>query len=232
MVAAGAAAAILVICPGLHGPELTAGFVAALEGALALASPDGGGLGGASRQSQAIGASQGENRAQDSGGDRVLAACWTLPPELPPYSPRHVENFVQAQWQRAVQSPASLAPETPLIWLGFSAGVVGAIAAARQWQRRGGQVRRFIAFDGWGVPLGRAFPCYRFSHDRFTALSCEALGRSQGYFYAAPAVDHLSLWRSPDRAWGHWRQTGWEREDNRCTAIEALARLILHRPPT
>uniref|UniRef100_A0ACD5GPK4 Uncharacterized protein n=1 Tax=Desertifilum tharense IPPAS B-1220 TaxID=1781255 RepID=A0ACD5GPK4_9CYAN len=40
-----------------------------------------------------------------------------------------------------------------LLFISFSAGVVGAIGAAWAWQGFGGKVKAFIAIDGWGVPL-------------------------------------------------------------------------------
>ncbi|WP_180267879.1 hypothetical protein [Nostoc linckia] len=43
--------------------------------------------------------------------------------------------------------------ESPLIFISFSAGVVGAIGAAHLWQLLGGRVKAFIAIDGWGVRL-------------------------------------------------------------------------------
>ncbi|NJN29224.1 MAG: hypothetical protein HC824_01185 [Synechococcales cyanobacterium RM1_1_8] len=128
---------------------------------------------------------------------------WVLPPTIPPYAPELIYNFVQEQWRSQGLSPAA-----PTLWIGFSAGVVGAIATARRWQRQGGEVRGMIALDGWGVPLGDGFPRYRLSHDRFTAQSCEWLGASDGYFYAEPGVEHLALWRSPQLALGHWHLTG------------------------
>jgi hypothetical protein len=94
-------------------------------------------------------------------------------------------------------------PTQPAIFIGFSAGVVGAIAAAWLWQLFGGKVPTFIAFDGWGVPLGGDFPIYRFSHDYFTHVTSSWLGAGAGGFYADPPVDHLGLWRSPHTAKGY-----------------------------
>ncbi len=93
--------------------------------------------------------------------------------------------------------------ESPIVFISFSAGVVGAIAAACQWQLLGGQIKAFIAIDGWGVPLWGNFPIHRLSHDYFTHWSSALLGSGQNNFYAQPAVDHLSLWRSPQTV------TGW-----------------------
>ncbi|UBF26093.1 hypothetical protein K9N68_31945 [Kovacikia minuta CCNUW1] len=92
--------------------------------------------------------------------------------------------------------------QIPLVFIGFSAGVVGAIAAAWGWQLLGGAVQAFIAVDGWGVPLGGTFPIYRISHDSFTHWSSALLGAGETSFYADPAVDHLVLWRSPQAVKG------------------------------
>ncbi|WGV28752.1 hypothetical protein [Halotia branconii] len=92
--------------------------------------------------------------------------------------------------------------KSPIIFISFSAGVVGAIAAAWQWQLIGGQVKAFIAIDGWGVPLWGNFPIHRISHDYFTHWSSALLGSGQNNFYAQPAVDHLLLWRSPQKVKG------------------------------
>lgn len=90
----------------------------------------------------------------------------------------------------------------PVIFISFSAGVVGAIAAAIQWQLLGGHVKAFIAIDGWGVPLVGNFPIHRMSHDYFTHWSSALLGSGQNNFYAQPPVEHLSMWRSPQTVQG------------------------------
>lgn len=113
----------------------------------------------------------------------------------------------------------------PLVFIGFSAGVVGAIAAAWAWQRQGGTIRAFMALDGWGVPLAGSFPIYRFSHDAFTHWSSQPLGIGQQPFYADPGVAHLDLWRSPHQVWG-WRVYPSHRV--RMTAAEALCRSLAH----
>jgi len=41
-----------------------------------------------------------------------------------------------------------VSPQTPLSFLGFSAGVVGALGAALFWQQNGGIVKGLIAIDG------------------------------------------------------------------------------------
>jgi hypothetical protein len=94
--------------------------------------------------------------------------------------------------------------KSPVIFISFSAGVVGAIAAATQWQMMGGHVKAFIAIDGWGVPLWGNFPIHRLSHDYFTHWSSLLLGSGQDNFYAEPPVDHLTMWRSPETVQGWW----------------------------
>lgn len=94
--------------------------------------------------------------------------------------------------------------ESPVIFISFSAGVVGAIAAASLWQIFGGNVRAFIAIDGWMVPLAGNFPIHRISHDYFTHWSSCLLGSGNNNFYAQPAVEHLELWRSPLTVQGYW----------------------------
>jgi hypothetical protein len=130
-------------------------------------------------------------------------------------SPLHVLHFL---------SQSVLVAE-PILMISFSAGVVGAIAAAWAWQGQGGSIRAFVALDGWGVPLSGSFPIYRLSHDEFTHWSSQPLGMGQAPFYADPEVGHLDLWRSPDQAWGWWLQ---EAQPQRVTAAEAICR-ILHR---
>jgi hypothetical protein len=85
----------------------------------------------------------------------------------------------------------------PILIISFSAGVVGAIAAASIWQSIGGTIRAFIALDGWGVPLYGNFPIHRLSHDAFTHYTSSLLGSGEDSFYADPSVAHETLWRSP-----------------------------------
>ena len=94
-------------------------------------------------------------------------------------------------------------PSTNTSVIAFSAGVVGAIAAAQYWHHRGIAISHFIAIDGWGVPLAAEFPIYRISHDHFTHWSSALLGAGQVNFYADPAVDHLDLWQTPDQTLGY-----------------------------
>ena len=94
--------------------------------------------------------------------------------------------------------------ESSVVFISFSAGVVGAIGAACSWQLLYGQVKAFIAIDGWGMPLGGSFPIHRMSHDYFTHWSSCLLGGGHNNFYASPPVDHLSMWRSPQTVQGYW----------------------------
>ncbi|MCY7384866.1 MAG: hypothetical protein LH628_20245 [Microcoleus sp. CAN_BIN18] len=110
----------------------------------------------------------------------------------PPFSALDIFHFLCCQ---------ELAGES-LVFVSFSAGVVGAIGAAWMWQQIGGKVGAFIALDGWGVPLGGNFPIHRISHDRFTHWSSAILGSGGESFYADPPVAHLDLWREPQTAQG------------------------------
>jgi pimeloyl-ACP methyl ester carboxylesterase len=94
--------------------------------------------------------------------------------------------------------------KSPVIFISFSAGVVGAIAAAHLWQTLGGNIKAFIAIDGWGVPLLGSFPIHRMSHDYFTHWSSKILGSGQDSFYADPPVEHLSMWLMPQTIQGRW----------------------------
>lgn len=118
--------------------------------------------------------------------------------------------------------------ESPVIFIGFSAGVVGAIGAATKWQLLGGNVKALIAIDGWGVPLWGNFPIHRLSHDYFSHWSSAILGSGEDNFYADPAVDHLSMWRSPQTVKGHWvdRSSRLSRPQNSLNATEFLHLLL------
>jgi hypothetical protein len=118
--------------------------------------------------------------------------------------------------------------ESPVIFISFSAGVVGAIGAASSWQLLGGNIKAFIAIDGWGVPLAGNFPIHRLSHDYFTHWSSSLLGSGSDNFYAEPAVDHLSMWKSPQSVTGWWIDTSVEDSQSpvRLTAREFLHLLI------
>lgn len=126
----------------------------------------------------------------------------------PVYSGGHVLRFLHEQ--TGGRSPQAWLNQS-VIFLGFSAGAVGAIAAAWGFHGLGGTVRAVFAVDGWGVPLGGPFPVHRLSHDRFTDWSAALLGSGGDRFYADPPVAHLDLWRSPHTAVGQWleAQTGY-----------------------
>lgn len=114
--------------------------------------------------------------------------------------------------------------ELPVVFVSFSAGVVGAMGAACLWQLLYGQVKAFIAIDGWGMPLGGSFPVHRMSHDYFTHWSSCLLGGGDNNFYASPPVDHLSMWRSPQTVQGYWVDSsfGTPPSSLRLTAAEFL----------
>ncbi len=134
----------------------------------------------------------------------------------PVYSPRHVLKFL---------SDANLTE--PLLLVAFSAGVVGAIGAAHLWQNQGGSIKALIAVDGWGVPLSGNFPIHRMSHDHFTAWSSALLDEnSSDSFYADPAVEHLTLWRSPQTVHGHWISANKERSPISTTAASFITALL------
>ncbi|MBW4480540.1 MAG: hypothetical protein KME54_27800 [Tolypothrix brevis GSE-NOS-MK-07-07A] len=118
--------------------------------------------------------------------------------------------------------------KSPVIFISFSGGVVGAIAAAHWWQIYGGNIKAFIAIDGWGVPLWGSFPIHRMSHDYFTHWSSKILGSGQDNFYADPPVEHLSMWRSPQTIQGRWVDSSNEISPpkSRLTAAEFLQMLL------
>lgn len=176
----------VIVCPGIHDPDLTWSFLASLG-----ISP---------------------NPLQVLPPYDVLV----FPTDrYPAYSTLHLLDFLLHQLSNPLQSKTSLilrrdAIEIPLVFLGFSAGVVGAIGAAHLWQWAGGTVKALIAVDGWGVPLYGDFPVHRVSHDYATHWSSSLLGAGDEGFYADPPLPHLDLWRSPHTVQG-WqtRPTGW-----------------------
>ncbi len=113
-----------------------------------------------------------------------------------PYSAIDISKFL---WYSK-----SITTDIPLLFIAFSAGVVGAIGAAWTWQLQGGQVKALIAIDGWGMPLTGNFPIYKVSHDYFTHCSWGIFGSPDESFYAYPSVEHLEIWRSPDITTGWW----------------------------
>lgn len=130
--------------------------------------------------------------------------------DYPPYLGNRILAFLEN----------SVETTTPVLFIAFSAGVVGAISAAWGWQARSGRVKAFIALDGWGVPLFGNFPIHRLSHDYFTHWSSRGLGGGEESFYADPGVEHLQLWRSPQTTDGWW-ESGFGMR-SRSTAAEYL----------
>jgi hypothetical protein len=180
----------VIICPGVHSPELTQAFLAGIGKTLEL---------------QKI---------------RIFPA-----EHLPAYSPLHLLSFLGVPQAAIPGSQLSHCIGEPLLFIGFSAGVVGAMGAAQVFQSLGGQVKAFIAFDGWGVPLAGNFPIHRISHDRFTDWSSPLWGRNDSSFYADPGVAHLELWRSPQTAQGYAVE-GDKRSPT--TAAHFLQHLLIH----
>lgn len=118
-------------------------------------------------------------------------------PALPAYSPKHLCLFLQTSIH-----PKQITKTEALLFIGFSAGVVACIGAAREWQSLGGKVSALVAVDGWGVPLYGNFPIHRISHDQWTHSSSHLLGGTGLSFYSNPPVSHLALWRSPNKVVG------------------------------
>ncbi|MEO0408523.1 MAG: hypothetical protein AAF289_14340 [Cyanobacteria bacterium P01_A01_bin.135] len=146
----------------------------------------------------------------------------TFPAHVQPsYSPQHVVTWLQS---------GSLPLQQGLCIVAFSAGVVGALGAARLLWREGVPIHTLIALDGWGVPLQEAFPTHRLSCDKFTHQTSLLLGpRSGEHFYADPSANHLQLWRSPQEVAG-WRvsqgPTGKRATTHRTTAAVFLNELL------
>ncbi len=118
-----------------------------------------------------------------------------------------------------------VAPAAAIGLIAFSAGVVGAIAAAWGWRSQGRSIHAFIALDGWGVPLGGDFPIYRLSHDWFTHLTSIGPGQCLSSFYADPGVPHLELWRSPHTTIG-WQTRANLTQRTRTTAAHFIGDIL------
>jgi hypothetical protein len=177
----------VIICPGVHSPELTQAFL------------------------------QGIGKSLDPQQVYIFPAQ-----HFPAYSAFHILNFLGVpQFSPGLQFPPCV---QPVLFIGFSAGVVGAIGAAQIFQSLGGQVKALIALDGWGVPLAGHFPIHCVSHDRFTDSTSLLWGRNDSSFYADPAVAHLELWRSPQTAQG-WAVDGQKRYAT--TAANFLQHLLI-----
>lgn len=165
----------VVICPGIHQPELTASFLKQLQIATA---------------SDSVSPAEEDRHSLNHSKTRLIFPAQ----QRPVYSSTHVREFLQQHCSAAL----------PLMMICFSAGVVGGMAAARSWQQSGGTIKALIALDGWGVPLYGDFPIHRLSHDHFTHWSSKLLGAGSDGFYADPPVEHLELWRSPQTTQGWW----------------------------
>ncbi len=184
-------ATVIVVCPGVHSPQLTASFLTAM--ALDQADP--------------------------------MRVCVIPGDRQPVYSPLHGLSMLQHRLGAPWAAP-------PVLFLGFSAGVVSLAAIAPLWQALGGTVLGLIALDGWGVTLAGNFPIHRLSHDRFTDWSSALLdlpldlltAAARGdRFYAEPAVAHLDLWRSPHTTTGWWQSAlGTQRFTTAAVCLQAL----------
>ncbi|ELS02353.1 hypothetical protein Xen7305DRAFT_00020670 [Xenococcus sp. PCC 7305] len=133
----------------------------------------------------------------------------------PAYDSWHIYDWIQKQ--KLVSQE--------LLFVTFSAGVVGGIGAAIALQLSGFKITAFIAIDGWGVPLFPMFPIYRLSHDHFTHWSSAILGAGDEGFYADPAKSHLELWSAPENCWG-CRVSSKNQLISRCTARDYLKLLM------
>ena len=149
--------------------------------------------------------------------ERAIAAPLVFPTDkYAPFDGGAVSGYLQRKCD----------PQESLILIGFSAGVVGAIAAAQVWSAQGHSVAALIAVDGWGMPKFGTFPFYRVSHDAFTHWSSAFLGAGDESFYADPAVSHLDLWQFPEQAYGY-RTSGSEgRPLKKMTALSFIAEKI------
>ncbi len=130
----------------------------------------------------------------------------------------HILEFLRRKLKSKLKSA--------VIFIGFSAGVVGAITAAHLWQLEGGHVKAFIAIDGWGVPLFGNFPIHRISHDYFTHWSSLLLGGDQNNFYADPPVDHLQMWENPQAVQGWSVKSTINSSSVRLSASEFIQKLL------
>ena len=140
--------------------------------------------------------------------------------DYPAYSAIHILEFLQLHTSQLT---------APVVFISFSAGVAGAIGAAWGWQLSGGQVKAFIAFDGWGVPLYGNFPIHRLSHDYFTHWSSALLGAGEESFYADPAIAHLDFWQKPNLCRGWWihpAEAGKPEQRTYTTAAQFVNRLL------
>ena len=207
----------VIICPGIHSPELTESFVSSVS-ALPIETSNG---------SRGAGGAEGAGEAEEVGGEgnRAYPNSIATNPDIqwlvfptdkhPPYSPLAVYDWLN--------KPEILTDK--LLFIAFSAGVVGGIGAAIALEEKGVNIKAFIAIDGWGVPLWGNFPQYRFSHDYFTHWSSAILGTGKESFYADPPVEHLAMWRSPETCQG-WIVSNSSASKINCSAKDYLQQII------
>lgn len=120
--------------------------------------------------------------------------------------------------------------QVPVMFVGFSAGVVGATGAALAWEMIGGKVLVLFALDGLGVPVVGHFPTHRISCNHFTYWSSALLGAGKDSFYAEPEVGHLALWRSPQAVQGWW-VSAQARPSTQTTLLHFLAHWLNYYQP-
>jgi hypothetical protein len=163
----------------------------------------------------------------DASAAELRLETWLVFPaeRYPPYSGLYILRFLHEAFSRHDPDRTF---STPLVLIGFSAGVVGAMGAALGWQAMGGTVKALLAIDGWGVPLLGEFPIHRLSHDSFTHWSSAWLGAGEDSFYADPGVAHLDFWRSPQTAEGWWLAPDRAKPPTALSAASFLTAL-LHR---
>jgi hypothetical protein len=198
---------LIIICPGIHDPKLTESFVAGLYGSFS---------------------------------EDLLTVCCRQNLKIfpaqnyPAYSAFHIVQFLRETTGEPTTSNGlnQWVSSVPLVFISFSAGVAGAIAAAWAWQQMGGCVKALVALDGWGVPLYGDFPIHRVSHDDFTHWSSALLGSGEDSFFCDPPVEHLELWRNPQTVQGWWVQskqqgvTAPQTGRSRSTAAQFLTMLL------
>lgn len=199
----------IYICPGFHPPALTRSFLAALM--------------------------------HDRPVSWAWSTCGVMPSYLPPYSPYHVLQSLEQHLShfQAFSPDSPESPDSPaIVWIGFSAGVVGALGAAQEWQARGRTVLGLIAVDSWGLPLRADFPIYSLSRDWAKPTNnslAEWITRyfmpDLPHFYAEPPVDHLFLWGSPHQVQGWSQDYSGLRQRTTATRfiLDCLAALVVKR---
>ena len=200
----------VIICPGIHASELTDSFVCSVA-----TTANCNHLRSITLNS---GAEKPKNQVNQINIPTNRDLQWLVLPtrKYLPYDPVGIYHWLN--------QPEMLAEE--LLFIAFSAGVVGGIGAAIALQQQGVKIKAFIAIDGWGVPLWGDFPVYRFSHDYFTHWSSAILGTGQASFYADPPVAHLTIWRSPETCQG-WIVTNSTANKIRCSARDYLQQIVV-----